>query len=93
MRWREKKHKEGLGGAAERSCQGCFQAYLCVCACAMAGVGVREFEGSVVNPVSCMPWPCYVEGIHCHLLRDCLKWSEPQRHKKQSAHCELSGAF
>lgn len=24
--------------------------FVCVCACAMAGVGVREFEGSVVNP-------------------------------------------
>ncbi|KAJ4947791.1 hypothetical protein JOQ06_009823, partial [Pogonophryne albipinna] len=21
---------------------------------------------------------------------DCLKWSEPQKHKKQPAHCELS---
>lgn len=52
MRWREKKHKEGLGRAAERSCQGCFQGCVrvCVCACAMAGVRVREFEGSVVNP-------------------------------------------
>lgn len=53
MRWREKKHKEGLGRAAERSCQGCLPGLfvcVCVCACATAGVGVREFEGSLVNP-------------------------------------------
>lgn len=50
MRWREKKHKEGLGRAAERLCQGCFWGCLCVCMCAIVGVGVREFEGSVVSP-------------------------------------------
>lgn len=44
------QQKEGSGRAAERSCQGCFRGYLRagVCACAR-GLGVREFEGSVVS--------------------------------------------
>lgn len=28
----------------------CVHVRACVCACGMAEVGVREFEGSVVNP-------------------------------------------
>lgn len=47
-----KTHKQGLGKAAEQSCQGCFWGCVCLCVCvnAKAGVDIREFEGSLVNP-------------------------------------------
>lgn len=47
--------REKTQGGVRKGCRAVMSGLLsgllvCVCACAMAGVGVREFGGSVVNP-------------------------------------------
>lgn len=59
--------------------------FVCVHVCvhvAWQKYGLGSLRVQLSTPVSCLPWPRYVEGIYCHLFQDCLKWSEPQKHKK-----------
>lgn len=65
--------------------------YVCACVCPRLWVGVGEFEGSVVNPCVMLALALLCRGHPLSFVAGLFR-VERGRRKKQSAHCELSGA-